>query len=214
MRSEKPLIIWGARGQAVVLEEFTRQLNYQLVAIFDNDLSLSSPFDGVDIHYGREDFDSWLTNNQGVSYNFIVAIGGSRGRDRVSISRYLEDRGLEPASAIHPEAYVSSTSTVGIGCQIMGKAIICARAQLGDYCLINTAASVDHECSLGKGVHIGPGVNLAGNVTVGNYSFIGIGAIVLPNIKIGPNSIVGAGSVVTRDVPEGVVCLGNPAKLI
>lgn len=37
---------------------------------------------------------------------------------------------------------------------------------------------------------------------------------ILYNTKIGPNAIVAAGSVVTKDVPEGVIVGGNPAKVI
>ncbi len=52
-----------------------------------------------------------------------------------------------------------------------------------------------------KGPHIGRGV------------YIGIGATLLPGIKIGDGSFVGAGSVVVKDVPSGVVVLGNPARV-
>lgn len=51
-------------------------------------------------------------------------------------------------------------------------------------------------------------------VTIGNNVFIGAGSIVLPGISIGSNSIIGAGSVVTKDVPNGMVYAGNPAKEI
>jgi acetyltransferase-like isoleucine patch superfamily enzyme len=44
--------------------------------------------------------------------------------------------------------------------------------------------------------------------------FIGHGALIMPNICIGPNAVVGAGSVVTKDVMEGSVVAGNPAKEI
>jgi acetyltransferase-like isoleucine patch superfamily enzyme len=44
--------------------------------------------------------------------------------------------------------------------------------------------------------------------------FIGHGALIMPNVCIGPNAIVGAGSVVTKDVKEGSVVAGNPAKEI
>lgn len=40
------------------------------------------------------------------------------------------------------------------------------------------------------------------------------GCIITPNTVIGSNSIVAAGSVVTKDVPEGVIVGGNPAKII
>ena len=44
--------------------------------------------------------------------------------------------------------------------------------------------------------------------------FIGGKSIIVGNVRIGPNAIVGAGSVVTKDVPEGTIVAGNPAKVI
>jgi len=45
-------------------------------------------------------------------------------------------------------------------------------------------------------------------------AIVGANSTLLPGINIGRNSIVGAGSVVTKDVAEGVVVCGNPAKLL
>ena len=44
--------------------------------------------------------------------------------------------------------------------------------------------------------------------------WIGAGATILRGITIGENSVVGAGSVVTKDVPDNVIVVGNPAKII
>lgn len=44
--------------------------------------------------------------------------------------------------------------------------------------------------------------------------FIGSGAIILGNVRIGPNAIVAAGSMVNKDVPEGAIVGGCPAKVI
>ena len=44
--------------------------------------------------------------------------------------------------------------------------------------------------------------------------FIGGGSILVGNLRIGPNAIVAAGSVVVKDVPEGSIVGGNPAKVI
>ncbi len=44
--------------------------------------------------------------------------------------------------------------------------------------------------------------------------FIGLRSTILPGVRIGPRAIVGAGSVVTKDVPEGAVVAGNPARVI
>ncbi|HFI0234335.1 TPA: DapH/DapD/GlmU-related protein [Streptococcus suis] len=44
--------------------------------------------------------------------------------------------------------------------------------------------------------------------------FLGAHSIIMGGITIGPNAIVAAGSVVTKDVPEGTIVGGNPAKVI
>ena len=44
--------------------------------------------------------------------------------------------------------------------------------------------------------------------------WIGANAIILPGVTIGKNSVVGAGSIVTKSVPDGVVVVGNPARII
>jgi hypothetical protein len=49
-------------------------------------------------------------------------------------------------------------------------------------------------------------------ITVGDDVFIGYGSIILPGVQIGSRAVVGAGSVVTRDVPDGAVVGGNPAR--
>jgi len=43
---------------------------------------------------------------------------------------------------------------------------------------------------------------------------IGTNSVILSNITIGKNSIIGAGSVVTKNIPENVIAVGNPCKII
>lgn len=43
---------------------------------------------------------------------------------------------------------------------------------------------------------------------------VGGGSALLPGVTVGRNSVVGAGSVVTKDVPEGAVVAGNPARVV
>lgn len=53
-----------------------------------------------------------------------------------------------------------------------------------------------------------------GRVTIGDNTFIGAGSIILPNTRIGSNCVVGAGSVVAKDLPDGTVAAGNPARVL
>lgn len=51
-------------------------------------------------------------------------------------------------------------------------------------------------------------------IKIGNNCFIGAKATILPGTNIGDNVIVGSGAVVKGKVPDGVVVVGNPAKVI
>jgi len=86
--------------------------------------------------------------------------------------------------------------------------------------------------TIGNDVQIGPGVQLltathpldadlrragweaAEPVVVGDNVWLGGGVIVVPGVSIGEGTVVGAGAVVTRDLPAGVVAVGNPARVI
>lgn len=53
-----------------------------------------------------------------------------------------------------------------------------------------------------------------GKITIGDRSFIGCNAIIMPGVHIGKRCVVGAGSVVTKDIPDGMVVCGVPARVI
>lgn len=53
-----------------------------------------------------------------------------------------------------------------------------------------------------------------GSIEVYENVMIGADSTIMYDVKIGPNAIVAAGSVVTKDVPEGTIVGGNPAKVI
>ena len=59
-----------------------------------------------------------------------------------------------------------------------------------------------------KGLQYNKDVHIEENV------WIGAGVIVVPGVHIGKNSVIGAGSVVTKDIPENVVAVGNPCRIL
>jgi maltose O-acetyltransferase len=86
--------------------------------------------------------------------------------------------------------------------------------------------------TVGEDVQIGPNVQLltptheldaerrragwekALPVTIGDNVWLGGGVIVCPGVTIGANTVVGAGAVVTKDLPAGVLAVGNPARVV
>lgn len=101
---------------------------------------------------------------------------------------------------------------------------------LGKDCNINRKAKIDGVNP--HGVHIGDHVRISQNALVlahdhyrdeahqyvdtylGHHVNIGWGAVINPGIRIGNHVIVGANAVVTKDVPDGCIVAGNPAKII
>jgi putative colanic acid biosynthesis acetyltransferase WcaF len=53
---------------------------------------------------------------------------------------------------------------------------------------------------------------LTAKITIGAHVFVGARAFIMPGISIGDHTVIGACSVVTKDMPERVVCLGNPCR--
>ena len=80
--------------------------------------------------------------------------------------------------------------------------------------IINSGAIVEHDCVIESHAHIATGAQLASTVYVGEGSHIGIGASVRQCISIGQYAIIGAGAVVIDNVPDNVVVVGVPARIL
>ncbi|MFD6316616.1 acyltransferase [Methylorubrum thiocyanatum] len=99
---------------------------------------------------------------------------------------------------------------------------------IGNYCRISalkSRVSIGDRCNIGPGVSIdtaGHWFNREANkrnsyhkpVVIHDNVWVGAGCIILPGVTIGQNSIVAAGAVVAKDVPEGVLVGGVPARVI
>ena len=210
---KKKIIFWGSASQAVVLEESISYSGTEIVAVFDNDTSAKSPIDGVPIYYKKEGFEGWMSQHQEEELYFAVAIGGEHGNVRLEIHDYLKAYGLIPFQCVHPTSFIANNATIGEGCQILARSVICARSNLGRSVVVNTLADIDHECTIGDGAHVSGNVIVAGGGTIGRMAFIGVGAAILPRLTIGKNAIIGGGAVVTKDIPDNAVAYGNPAKV-
>lgn len=211
----KRVILWGGTGQAKVNRPILEQDGASVVAVFDDTPNLPSPFPDVKIYCGWTAFEEWLSQQpSGEVLGFSISIANPHGRVRLKLQEKLIAKGLRPVPVIHRSAIIAPNASYGQGVQIMAGAVIQPEARLGDQCIVNTGATVDHETILEDGVEIGPGATLCGLVHVKVNGWVAAGAVVLPRISIGKDSLVGAGSLVTKDIPDGVVAYGTPARII
>lgn len=58
------------------------------------------------------------------------------------------------------------------------------------------------------------GLQFCADVHIGNNVWVGAGALIMPGVTIGDNTVIGAGSVVTKDIPAGIVAVGNPCRVV
>ena len=89
-----------------------------------------------------------------------------------------------------------------------------AKVEFGDNvfiapnCVFSTAGHAIDAEQRGKGLEI------ALPIKVGNNVWFGANVSVLPGVTIGDNTIIGAGSVLNKDIPSGVIAVGNPCRVI
>lgn len=211
--SGREFILWGAKGHALVLERTIVDLGGRVVALVDNDIDVVPSLPGVPVLSGVDGLRTFLDSRSDVPLPAgLVAIGGGRGVDRRNIGALFLKLGIEVPVLVHPRAFICEGAVVGTGSQILALASIAAGAEIGEACILNHGARVDHECQIGAGTHIAPGATLCGLVETHADVFIGAGAVVLPRVKIGQGAIIGAGAVVTRDVAAGTTVIGVPAN--
>lgn len=202
-------IIVGAGGHAKVVLDILNTLHENIAGIIDDNFRKES-FKGLPVLGTTSELDSIVPRFPQDS--FIVAVGNYRPRKQ--IVNLLETFQVNFGTAIHPSAIIGSGVTIGKGTVVMPNVIVNADSHVGDHVILNTACTVDHDCSLQNFVHISPGAHLAGGVKIGECTHIGIGSNVIPRKTIGKFTTVGAGACVVADIPDYVLAVGCPAKVI
>jgi sugar O-acyltransferase (sialic acid O-acetyltransferase NeuD family) len=209
----KKLLFIGASGHAkVVLDVFERQRNHEILGFLDSRLEKGSSFMGYQV-LGNESVlleKQW----QNIETEFFVAIGDNWTRHLVveKIRTMIPEAVF--ATGIDPNAMVGSSVIIGSGTVIMPGVVVNACSKIGDFSILNTRSSLDHDAIMNDFSSLAPGVVTGGNVHIGKFSAIGLGAHIIHGIRIGEQVVVGAGSLVNKNLDSGKVYYGIPAKEI
>ena len=90
----------------------------------------------------------------------------------------------------------------------------CAAVKIGDNVLIGPNVSI---YTAGHPIHYeirNQEYEYAFPVIIGDNVWIGGNVVINPGVSIGENSVIGSGSVVTKDIPNNVIAIGNPCKVL
>ena len=197
------VIIIGAGGHARVIADIVRCRHDRLLGFLDDNARGSVG-----------DIPVLGTIKDYVNYpdaSFIIGIGNAAVRRKVA----EQMEGVQWYTAIHPSAVVSPMGvSIGAGTAVMAGAVMNSGATVGEHCIINTTAVVEHDNRIGAFSHISVGAKLAGTVTVGPDTWVGIGAVVSNNLSICGGCVIGAGAVVVKSITEPGTYVGVPARRI
>lgn len=201
----------NAREAATVVEGINRvRREWDLIGFVDDDTNLRGRgCCGAKVLGGRE----FLRQNPDV---FVLAVIGSPGNylRRKSI---IDGLMLEPsrfAQIVHPSVTMSSEVKVGYDTLIMPNVVLTANVVIGNHCIILSNTTVSHDVVIGDYCCIGSNVSVSGSVVIGENCYVGSGTAVRDGITIGERSLVGLGSNVVKNIGEGNVVAGNPARFM
>jgi acetyltransferase-like isoleucine patch superfamily enzyme len=130
---------------------------------------------------------------------------------------------------------------IGDNFQCGHNTLIREKTRIGDRTAIGTATVIDGNTTIGNNVSLQSMVYIPTNTTIGDHVFIGPNAVltndryppsgslmgpvikpgaaiganatILPGVCVGEGAFVAAGSIVTRDVPDNMMAIGNPARM-
>ena len=208
----KHLLIIGARG-------FGREV-YQTVTITKPYLSRE-----IDVKGFLDDDKSVLTGMSGnwpdiidsvESYSvqeddvFFCAMGEAKWRKHYS--DIITEKGGHFINVYHPTAIISNAAMFGEGCFVGPFCCISPNVSIGDQVIIHAFSNLGHDVSVGSFSTLESYVFMGGGARMGEFSTMHTRSSIIPHKKIGRAATVGIGSVVIRNVPDGVLVYGNPAK--
>lgn len=126
--------------------------------------------------------------------------------------------GKSDGAFVNPPFYCDYGSHIEVGKNFFANynctIIDVAKVKIGDNCQmapnvsIYTAGHPLHPVSRNSMYEYGI------SVTIGDNVWIGGNTVIMPGVHIGSNTVIGAGSVVTKDIPDWVVAVGNPCRVI
>ncbi len=202
------LFVYGAGGHGKVVADIGRSAGFEILGFIDDAAERqAAKIWGLLV-------SSWeqIRARKTTPWDVAVALGVGDNRARERCYERIVAEGVPLATLVHSSAIVAPNATIGTGAVVMALAAVNPDAAVEEGAILNTGCVVEHDCRVGCFAHLSPNAALGGDVRIGARTHLGLGAVVLPGVHVGADVRVGAGAVVHRNVPDGAIVVGVPAR--
>lgn len=206
------LAIYGAHGLAKEVYIIARKINQidhrWSDYCFIDDINEIAEVNEVKVYK----FCELMKEREKNDIEVVIAVGEPGVRD--FMYHKVKEEGICLATLIHPGVYIDETTTIGEGVIIAEGVTITANVEVGANTYIQAHAVIGHDIKIGQHAVIGSNCQIGGGDYIGNRVFMGFLSGTTDHISIGDDSIISAGAIVFKELPEGVIAVGNPARIM
>lgn len=210
----KSVVIVGAGGFGrEVLEIFKDQnrvsKTWDILGFIDENKELHGKMvNGYPVLGGLD----WLRKHNNENLGCVCAIGTCETRKRVV--EKLQEMNVNFYNAIHPSVVMSEFVELGSDVIICAGSILTVNIKIGDHVHVDTNCTIAHDAVIANYCRLNPGVRINGENHLGEGVYVGTGATFIQQVSVGSWSTIGAGAVVISDIPENVVAVGVPTRVV
>lgn len=204
------IILVGGGANCKVIIDLLSETSFNPIGILDPNLEKGSMFQGLSV-LGTDD-DAADIFESGVRKAVITIAMPCSLKKR--LAEQYSKIGFAFPTLISDSAIIAPSAKIGAGTCVMPGANIGPDTIIGDQCTINVSSVVTHGITIDDYCNIAPNSTILGFVSVGESSLIGANSVIVQCNNVGHDCIVGAGAVVLKDVEDGAVMVGNPAKVL
>ena len=201
------IIIIGAGGHAISVTNVAISNGMSVIAYVD-DNKAGIEIMGTPVITKKQCFETCSNNN------FAIAIGDNAERERVRTEYFESLPNACFPSLIHASSVIGFGTIIGDGAIVMPLVNLGPNSKIGEFCILNTISSIDHDCTMKSYSSLAPRVACGGNVKIGFRSAISIGATVKHGVTLGNDVVIGANSYVNKIVEDNILAYGTPCNSI
>lgn len=214
---KEKVVIIGGKGTAVVIAEqiydaharFGKDI--EVIGFAFDDPAYKDGINGWPVLCGtREAYDMFKTDE---SVKFVFALYRSDVlKERIALRDSLNIPIERFLSFVHPTAYIAKSAQLGFGNIILANCAINNNVVMGNFNTMNTNSLIGHDTHIGNNNFIAAHTCIGSGLKIGNGNFTGLNCSMKNFVQMGDYNLIGMASNVVKDVTDGNVLIGNPAK--